>query len=794
MPTSRGLSSSSRARQRRALQIANKTFLHFSTASASSPQYDIQSLFYSRMRKRNFLFITALLYLACSGIGCRRAPEGTSVNLLQQLSQTELVWNTRVIHAGSPAFAPALAHGWEQIKEPDGTTAAYTEQLKASIGVSVFEPSDRTLAIRCKSANAANPLVILAINGRKLRPIRPDTNYKEFRIEVSAKLLRTGLNTLTFTSAGKFSVATFAIVEKGSLAQETDSKFDQIYPETVQGKKVTGAPVPGSIAVYTRLPEKSTLQIKYGILPDSKSSGTQVEMNVSLEDVAGKKTTLISRVLKTSLFSFSSGSNRIPLDDFGNHIVRIVFAAREIHGKSAPDRIYWEEAQLFAPESKPAPTGTGTDRAKSNARKPNVFIYTIDALRADALEPYGYPKPTSPRIREFARDAAVFENAYANVSWTRASVATILTGLYPSSHLTEGRLNVLPGFLPTIQGELKRNGYSVFGFTTNGNISPDFNFKKDFDRYIHLRESNDRIGIHVQSGELVDALGFFLNETFAQPGFIYIHATDPHEPHMAEPRFLQVPPDCKINDPKIFRPSTRNFGAKAYSEEDVACVRALYDSEVRQSDYYFGKFLDLLKEKHLYDNSLIILTADHGEALFEHGTFGHGQTLYQTELHVPLLMHFPGSQYAGKRITGNARHIDLFPTILDLISAKIPPGVQGSSLLPLLSGQEKENRFVFSELLLDRANRKCLIVDHYKMLEIAPGGNRSRFEMYDVASDPMETIEISDQQPVLSGYMRMTLHQWAEVQAKRKATLQKPRDAVLDKETEETLRALGYLQ
>ncbi len=746
------------------------------------------------MRKRIFLLITAFLYSFCFVTGCKKPPEGTPVNLLQPLSQTELFWNTRQINAGSPSFGPALLQGWEQIKDRDGTTAAHTDEIKAAIGVNVFEPADRTLAIRCKTTNPANLLVILSLNGRRLRPIKTGVNYKEFKIEVPAAFFHTGLNTFGFTSAGKISLASLSLSKKGSAIRNVDSKFDQIYPETVQGKTVTGAPVPSAIVFYTRLPEKSTLQLSYGIIPDSKTSGSQVEMSVTLETASGKKAKLISRVLKEGLFSFSSDSNRTPLDPFGNQIVRILFEAREVDGKNAPNRIYWKDVLLFAPETKQVIPQTVTARGKNNSEKPNVFIYTIDALRADVLEPYGYAKPTSPRIREFARDAMVFEHAYTNVSWTRASVATILTGLYPSSHLTEGRLNVLPGFLPTIQGELKRNGYSVFGFTTNGNISPDFNFKKDFDRYYHLRENSARIGIHVQSKELVDALGSFLNETFAQPGFVYIHATDPHEPHMAEPRFLQVPPGCKINDPKIVRPGTRTFGAKAYTEQDVTCVRALYDSEVRQSDFYFGKFLDLLKEKNLYDNSLIILTADHGEALFEHGTFGHGQSLYQTELRVPLIIHFPGSQYAGKRITGNTRHIDLFPTILDLISAKIPPGVQGSSLLPILSGVEKENRLVFGELLLDRANRKCLILDHYKVLESSTRGNLNRFEMYDITADPMEKTDLSDQLPVLSGYMRTTLHQWAAAQAKRKATLQKPRDAVLDKETEETLRALGYLQ
>jgi len=745
------------------------------------------------MKIRILLPFCVLLYLCVLWIGCRKQPEGTPTDLVQHLSEADLLYETRQIYAGSPAFAAALLHGWEQIKEPDGTLAARTSQLRAAIGANVLEPADRTLTIRCRTTNATNPLLILSLNGRKLRPIRAAINYQDYKIEVPASFFRSGLNTFGFISAGKISVTSFFIAEKGSSERKREVRFDRIHPETVRNKKVTGAPVPSSIAVYSRLPEKSTLQFSYGLAPDPGTRGSEARFTVSLEDVSGKRTELASRVLKTGLFSSTSHSEQIALNSFGNQIVRILFDARPVGGKSVPDRIYWQDVFLFTPETKPIlPTVAAGN--KNHREKQNVFLYTIDALRADSLESYGYAKPTSPRIREFAQDAAVFENAYANVSWTRASVATILTGLYPSSHLTEGRLNVLPGFLPTIQGELKRNGYSVFGFTTNGNISPDFNFKKDFDQYIHLKENDRRIGIHVQSRELVDALGSFMNKTFPQPGFLYVHASDPHEPHTAETRFLQVPPDCKITDPKILRPSTRNFGAKAYKAEDVTCIRALYDSEVRQSDYYFGKFLDLLKEKNLYENSLIILTADHGEALFEHGTFGHGQTLYQAELRVPLIIHFPGSRFSGKRIPGNARHIDLFPTILDLISAKIPPGVQGSSLLPLLSGQEKENRRVFSELLLDRANRKCLILDHYKVLEITAGGNHSRFEMYDIAADPMERTEISDQQPVLSGYMRMILRQWAEAQAKRKATLQKPRDAVLDKETEETLRALGYLQ
>jgi arylsulfatase A-like enzyme len=190
---------------------------------------------------------------------------------------------------------------------------------------------------------------------------------------------------------------------------------------------------------------------------------------------------------------------------------------------------------------------------------------------------------------EFSRNAVLFENAYAQSSWTRASVGTIMTGLYPSSHITERRLDVLPAFLPTIPRLLKQAGVRSYGFNTQPNVGPEFGFGKDFESYqmISLKADNSSDELHLPSDRIYESISRTLQDGVETPAFFYIHAVDTHDPYSPSPDFLRLPPGCDPKQKEMFFPGKFKLRRE---EKQIECVKAIYTSAVLQSDYYFGNF------------------------------------------------------------------------------------------------------------------------------------------------------------------------------------------------------------
>lgn len=724
-------------------------------------------------------------------------------NLLQNLNYVEQIWDSGTIDLGSPGFQQALIRGWSGVKtDPSGTTFAETFAKTATIRFSCLNTSNRIVRIRCKTLPGCTPsqVLVAAVNGRRIHGLRIGPNFQEYSIGMPGDYLVPGMNTLAFSfSLGhentikKLGAAFDSVSFRENPQPDRSASFSEFQPAVVEHffrkEPVVSSPADGALSLYVRVPEGASLKVTYGLGKSSFNSACR--FNVEVEPELQTADHLVSRVIENRLIFPTSATDYLDLSRYANKVVRIKLESRSVAGKQAPDRVYWQEARLITPsvDSHPAPEPAAGAGVLAN-NKTNVVIYLIDAQRADHLQPYGYPIPTSPNINEFAKSSVVFEKAYCQVTWTRSSVASIQSGLYPSSHLVEDRLDAFPDNLPNIQSELKKRGYHTYGFITNGNISSLFNFGKDFDDYVRLGEDKDRKEIHVQSGELVDTVQeFFKTSSYSQPMFLYVHATDPHAPYTPEPQFMLVRPGCNMNDPDMY--GMHSDSARKFTQDEINCMMSLYDSETLRADYNFGRLLKLLKEKGMYDNSIIIVTADHGESFFEHGISGHGKSLYEPELRVPIIMHFPGNRFAGERIPQNVRHIDLFPTILSSFSYPIPPSVQGRSLLPMLLGRPLKDEPVFSELLLDQYSRMAMVDDGFKLISTAQG---AKYELFDLRKDPGETRNLIDEAPVRFEYMRYALNKWADEEARRKAALKKPKGAVLDKETEDVLKALGYLQ
>jgi hypothetical protein len=318
-------------------------------------------------------------------------------------------------------------------------------------------------------------------------------------------------------------------------------------------------------------------------------------------------------------------------------------------------------------------------------KDPDIFIFLIDACQAKHLGTYGYPRPTSPNIDRFAQDAVVFENAYANASFTRASVATLFTGLYPETHKVRILRQRLSWELLTLPEYLKGKGYWTSLFTSTANVSRSMGFAHGVDDYRTF------IGEWRRGSERGIPAAFRSWLSHPGPLFSYAHYMEPHLPISPPPpyRDMFANPGNGASAQRVIEDSQKLSRVKnPLTPGEVKTVVDNYDSAIAFVDGEMGKLLQSLREKGLYENSLIVILSDHGESLYEHGQFGHGYLVYEETAHVPLVVKFPAAMNLKGRVRTVVELADIFPTVLDIFGQRI--SVDGKSLLDATT-MEQEN-------------------------------------------------------------------------------------------------------
>lgn len=394
---------------------------------------------------------------------------------------------------------------------------------------------------------------------------------------------------------------------------------------------------------------------------------------------------------------------------------------------------------------------------------PNVLVIVVDTLRADHLPGYGYANGSTPNLDRFAEDAVRYDQAFANASWTRPSFASILTGRYPSSHGVMAKPDALPDEVVTLPETLRENGYATSGLVTNFNVGPYFNFNQGFESYRFLepefvlgaddnaaklllvqalrrgieryRAARGQVepGSAYQDAETVNReIVTWLDAEAPQdtPWFMFVGYMDPHDPYFPHP----------------YDGTGYSRAANQHPDPSEAdALRDLYDGEITYWDEHFGALMDDLRERGLYDDTLIVITADHGEEFCEHGGFWHGTTLYDEQVHVPLFVKLPGNSRAGTHVSHWVQSIDLMPSILAHVGIDAPEGVQGGSL-------EEGTTRVYAEESHEgnvlESVRELRDFEELKMIVANPGNPRGLepVELYRVADDPGEQDNVAESQ------------------------------------------------
>ena len=334
--------------------------------------------------------------------------------------------------------------------------------------------------------------------------------------------------------------------------------------------------------------------------------------------------------------------------------------------------------------------------------KPNLIVICLDAVRKDALTPYGASPTATPQLELLARRGVVFDNAFSVASWTRPSVPSILTGLYPRQHgmQTSGdrQVDVIPDEVTTLAERLRASGYATAAFVNNEHLQRRYSaLDQGFDTYVE------------EAGEAPTLIEAFLSWTEtvkARPFFVYLHILDPHWPYTPPPAVLgSLPTGARLRSIYVDLAASRwrlvrnavNSRRTVLAPHVLGELRTLYDAEIASTDAAIGRAIELLDSRGTVDNTLVVVTADHGEGFGEHGYLDHGYGPYDELLRVPLIVRFPHDRHAGMRVAVSAQVVDIAPTILSYVGLDLPIG-GGRSLLPAIDGSDVfADRAVFSE-------------------------------------------------------------------------------------------------
>ncbi|MDH3652988.1 MAG: sulfatase [Myxococcales bacterium] len=386
----------------------------------------------------------------------------------------------------------------------------------------------------------------------------------------------------------------------------------------------------------------------------------------------------------------------------------------------------------------------------------NVIVLLIDTLRASKVHAY-YPKTRvkTPAIDEFAAQGTLFERSQSPENWTKPSVASVLTSLHPATHRTKEDASKLPKSALMLSEVYKKAGFRTASFIANGYVSNAFGFDQGWDHYTnYIREARNTNASNV-FGEAQSWIEKHKDGRF----FVYIQTIDPHVPYDPPAKFLQMydpqPYSGQVQNRRthlMLDEAKKNPKKYAFTKRDKERIEALHDGEISYHDEYFGKFLVKLRELGLEENTIVVVTSDHGEEFQEHGSWGHGHSVYQELLGVPLMFRWPGVVPAGTRIGPVVSTMDIGPTVLEATGVSIPDAFEGRSLLGFMRGDWPAGPYVAFSDFLD--HRRVIRGGDWKMIV---RGNLSQV-MFDLGNDYWEKRELDgSQNPIAQRYLR-TLH------------------------------------
>lgn len=779
-----------------------------------------------RHRRRLAPALVLLAAAGCTGPQVEPAFDEAVFSVVRDMAadlvSAEVVSETRRIDFGRPEDRGHLLDGWgdDEVDSGDGTTFVWGTGGSSLLDFTLLEPRELQVRARARAfrwPDAPVQEVTVTVNGHQVRSLDVGGGMQELRFTLPAATLRPGRNELRFDYL--YSRPPREVIAGSPDPRPLAVAWDELWLwprsaglETRPALREGGVFLPLGTEVLLFLRPETDV---YLVLREFELEGRSRRLRTETRFGAGGESVM------TVVESPPGDVSAIPLP---RGLVEVRLAAlvdgsprREPGGvliKDATLRSRPPRPTAAPPEAAPPEAAPPAAKAGGGPVRPNVVVYLVDTLRADHLGCYGYPKPVSPHVDAFAAEGVLFEHTLAQSSWTRSSVASMMTGTVPTVHGVHDRADALAEGAVTLAEVLSAAGYATAAFVTNRSVGPSFGFQQGFDDFEFFARQETQ-ALYPKSDAVNREVFAWLDERPRRPFLLYVHTMDPHAPYAPPPptrrrladgvRQPRLSPAQEAAFAELLAGPAGRFGSPTAqarlgsvpwlealrsrridaTPEIIEDMTALYDAEVAFNDASFGALLERLRRDGLYEDSLIVFVADHGEEFDDHGSWSHGATLFQEQLRVPLILKLPGAAGPARRVSDLAQHVDLLPTVLDALALEFPEGLGGRSLLASPGG-EVAPRAGFSHLDLDGHQAASVVEGRYKLICGDPFVSACR--LYDLESDPGETTDLSEELPVLRGYLASRMRAFFA----GGRGLEAP-EVEIDAELRARLEALGYL-
>jgi len=709
-----------------------------------------------------------------AGAGACAPARPVAVDLVRSFPEAELRADAMDLAAlaSDPGFE---RRGWSRLEGPAGRRTAWAHGARSRLRLPFQSKGDKELRLRVRAHESLGPSLplTLTVNDAPLGEVTLSPSEQEFRLVIPSGIQARGDNVLEI-SAPRRRVPPAGDPDR----RELFASFAALEVRPIGARSGLGLPVldggrlalPASSAAgyYLRVPAGARLMV------EAQGGQSPARLTARLEDDE-RAAVLFDETLPAG----GTARREFGLEDRAGSIVRL-----ELSNAAADGMVWVTAARVTVPaaaKEKPRPPRQGAP--------PNIVLFVADTLRADYLGAYGHAAPTSPRLDAFARQAVLFEDAWAQATWTRSAVASVLTGLHVGSHGVDREDRVLPPSAVTVTESLRAAGYKTGAFVANHLLGGRFGYDQGFDAWNPGKQTL----YGAPAADLVrEALAWL--DSGQRPFFLYVHTMEPHAPYTPSEDDLRPFAGEAYTGATDTRALLRLGQLGTLTPEGLRFLRSRYQGEVHQNDRAFGALLDGLQGRGLEDSTVVVFTADHGEEFLEHGGTEHAKTLYQELVRVPLVARVPGGRQ-GAREKATVQQIDLMPTLLALAGLPAPgtlpgrdlrgwlePGPAPEAAPPVLFSEE---RFAVVDKAAARAGGLKLIFNNDGPALWRAGAH---LELYDLARDPLEKTNLAGSHPIAVAFLERRLQSFRNAQAAAAQSV------ALSASEKEELRALGYAQ
>jgi len=623
---------------------------------------------------------------------------------------------------------------WELNQRLDGKRVALADRDVSWLDLPLTEElASRAshLVLRLKAAKPQGLRVLL--NEKKLDTLRLSGEWQSVKLSLPAGVAKAGENRLELRWNAMGRIAghkAAAAVEWLYLGPRQPDQVSRVAPTDEQTGKLV-LPKDGGVAYYISPYKGTRLRLRF------KAQAAAERCEIRARALLTGKTALEQTRSETVLPAGSEAETFVDLDPVAGQVARLELWAAGAGCTELP----LDEAALV--RAGPAP------QVKRGKPPRNVLFWLIDNARADRFSLYNpETRVKTPVIDKLGRTGAVYARAYIQGTESRVSHATIWTGLYPKQHRFVAPKAKLSLDWVTLPEAARKGGLYTAAWIANGFVSEFWGFGEGWDFYRNTLHK----GGGLTGKRLADHAIQFIQEQGERPFYLYIGTIDPHVSWRGRQPWLDEyhpEPYSGLFKKNVYGKDVEKIatGAKKVSPADKKRIVAIYDSTVSYNDHHLGRVLKALEEKKLLDQTMIVVTADHGEELWDFGRIGHGHSLRHSLVAVPLIIHYPPLFGSGVRVEQGVDVVSLMPTILDAIGASIPETVQGESLLPLAQGVG--TGYPRPSIATQYELAHTIRLEQYKLWI----GGRGDVRVFDLESKAAEHREIGEAHPLATRWL-----------------------------------------